>query len=53
MSRAHVLIDECRGDACLAAAARATDAMDVVLDLLRHVEVDHVLPGLGLGLGLG
>mmetsp|Transcript_21146 Transcript_21146/g.50368 ORF Transcript_21146/g.50368 Transcript_21146/m.50368 type:complete len:213 (+) Transcript_21146:145-783(+) len=38
-----VLIDERRSDACLAAAASATDAMDVVLDLLRHVEVDHVL----------
>ena len=48
-----VLVDERRGDARLAAAARATDAMDVVLDLLRHVEVDHVLPGVGLGLGVG
>ena len=44
MSRTHVLVNEGRGDACLAAAARAADTMDVVLDLLRHVEVDHVLP---------
>ena len=43
MSRTHVLVDEGRGDACLATAASTADTMDVVLDLLRHVEVDHVL----------
>ena len=37
------LVDEGGGDARLAAPARAADAMDVILDLGRHVEVYHVL----------
>lgn len=37
------LVDERRGNTRLAATAGTTDAMDIVLDLGRHVEVDDVL----------
>mmetsp|Transcript_40503 Transcript_40503/g.103728 ORF Transcript_40503/g.103728 Transcript_40503/m.103728 type:complete len:298 (-) Transcript_40503:1225-2118(-) len=38
-----VFVDERRGNASLAAAARSTNPMHVVLDLARHVVVDDVL----------
>ena len=38
-----VLVDEGGGDAGLAAAACATDAMHIVLDLVGHVKIDDVL----------
>mmetsp|Transcript_7372 Transcript_7372/g.12730 ORF Transcript_7372/g.12730 Transcript_7372/m.12730 type:complete len:419 (+) Transcript_7372:2350-3606(+) len=38
-----VAVDESGSDARLAAPTGTTDAMDVVLNLVRHVVVDHVL----------
>mmetsp|Transcript_60074 Transcript_60074/g.95398 ORF Transcript_60074/g.95398 Transcript_60074/m.95398 type:complete len:278 (+) Transcript_60074:225-1058(+) len=38
----HIHIDEGGGNASFPAAARSSDAMDVVLNLLGHIEVDHV-----------
>lgn len=38
-----VAVDESGGDARLTAPTGTPDAMDIVLNLVRHVVVDHVL----------
>ena len=38
-----VLVDEGGGNACLAAPPSTADTVDVVFDLVRHVEIDDML----------
>ena len=42
-SAVDALVDERRGSACVLSTTCATNSMHVVLDVIRHVVVDHVL----------